>query len=107
MIGSMRQPLLEWLSERCHTTFHRMLSASNSEPPVKEGGAAEDVALALEAITVVRDGIFERIDGGEVLVEEGLIGAVPEVLGGLEFGRVWRQEHQMEAPGTASSGLPR
>ena len=55
---------------------------------MKEGGAAEDVALALEAITVVGDGVFKRIDGGEVLVEEGLIGVVPQVLGGLQFGRV-------------------
>jgi hypothetical protein len=80
-----------------HTTFHGTLSASNSGPPVKEGGAAEDVALAVEPITVVGDRVFERVDGREVLVDEWLVGVGPPVLGGLELGRVGRREDALEA----------
>src|SRR5262245_43935223 len=79
------------------TTFHGTLLASNGGPPVKESGAAENVALALEQITVVGDRVFKRVDSREMLVEEWLVGVMPQVLGGLELGRVRRQEDQMEA----------
>jgi uncharacterized radical SAM superfamily protein len=71
---------------------------------VKESGAAEDVALALEPITMVGDRVFKRVDRREVLVEEWLVGVVPQVLGGLELGRVRRQEDQMEAIGHLEQG---
>jgi hypothetical protein len=37
---------------------------------------------------VVGDRVFKRVDSREVLVEEWLVGVVPQVLGGLELGRV-------------------
>ena len=71
---------------------------------MKEGGTAENRTLTLEPNTVVGQGVFERLDSGEVLVEEGLVSVVPEVLGGLQFGRVRRQEDQVETLGHVHQG---
>src|SRR5215813_3129951 len=73
-------------------------------PPVKAGSAAEDRTLTLEPNTVVGEGVFECLDGEEVLVDEWLVGVVPEVLGGLQFGRVGGQEDQMQALGHLHQG---
>jgi hypothetical protein len=64
---------------------------------VKESGAADDVPLPLEPVAVVGEGVFQFVDGGEVLVDEHLVGVVPQVLGGLQLGRVGWQEDEMEA----------
>src|SRR5262249_3416014 len=49
-------------STRCHTNWHESLSVSSSGPPVKMGGAADDVGLALEPVAVGGDRVLQVVD---------------------------------------------
>ena len=40
-------------------------------------------------------GVFQVLDGGEMLVDQRGVGKRPQVLGGLQFGRVRRQKEQV------------
>ncbi len=59
---------------------------------VGEGGAA-----AVE-------GFGEILDGGEGLVGDGLVGERPQALGGLQLGRIGRQETEADAVGDTQPG---
>jgi len=65
-------------------------------PPVKAGGRADEIGSRLEGSAASKLGIFQLLDGGEVLVDECGVGQWPQVLGGLEFGRVRRQKEQVD-----------
>ena len=94
--GARRSPNFPGLDPKMtnegHTTFHRTLSASNNGPPVKEGGAAEHGGLALKGVTAGGNRVFEGGEGGEVLVDQRIVGELPEVFGGLEFGGVEKKK---------------
>jgi len=72
---------------------------------VKEGRAADHSGLALQGIATGGERVFERGERGEVLVDQRVVGEAPQMLGGLEFGGVGRQEDQMEAVGDLDQGL--
>jgi hypothetical protein len=55
---------------------------------VKEGGAAEHGGLALQGITAGGKRVFEGGEGGKVLVDQRVVGELPEVFGGLELRRI-------------------
>jgi hypothetical protein len=55
---------------------------------VKEGGAAEHGGLALKGVTASSKGVFERGECGEMLVDQRIVGELPEVFGGLELGGI-------------------
>ena len=62
---------------------------------MKEGGAAEHGGLALEGVAAGSKGVFERGERGEMLVDQGIVGELPEVFGGLELRGIRRQVDQM------------
>ena len=64
---------------------------------MKEGGAVEHGGLALEGVTAGRKGVFEGGERGEVRIDQRIVGELPQMLGGLELGRVGGQEDEMEA----------
>jgi len=66
---------------------------------VKEGGAPEHGGLALQGVTAGRKRIFEGGERGEMRIDQRIVGELPQMLGGLELGRVRGQEDQMEARG--------
>jgi len=64
---------------------------------VKAGGGTDGLGLPLESVAVVRHRVFEIVEGREVLIDERLVAERPQMLGGLQFGRVGRQGDPMEA----------
>ncbi len=52
-------------------------------PPMEQRGGADTFALSLEDGTPSKLGVFQVLDGGEVLVDERRIGERPEMLSGL------------------------
>ena len=77
-------------------------------PPVEARGRTDAVGLSLECGTVRHLGVLELLDAGEMPVDEDVVGQRPEVFGGLEFGRIRRQEQQMDVLGHAQpdAGMP-
>jgi hypothetical protein len=63
---------------------------------VKAGGRADAIGLRLQSTALGELGLFEVFDRGEVAVDEGRIRQRPAMLGGLQLGRVRRQEVQMD-----------
>lgn len=51
--------LIDLGSGQIHTSLRQSLAVSCSSPPVKEGGAAQDVRLALQGVTAGSQGVFE------------------------------------------------
>jgi hypothetical protein len=43
--------------------------------------------VVVEAVAVGGDRVFQLVDGGTVLVDERLVGVVPQVFGRLQLGR--------------------
>ena len=76
-------------------------------PPMKAGGRADAVGCACKAALRELD-LLEVVDRGEVAVDEAGIGERPEMLGGLQLGRIRRQEVQMDVLGDAQphAGMP-
>jgi hypothetical protein len=70
-------------------------------PPVEPGGGANQVGTRLEGDAARGLSVFEVVDAGEMAVDERGIGQGPEVLGGLELGRIRWQEEQMHVLGHA------
>ena len=68
-------------------------------PPMEVGVGFDDVGLIGEGGASSVEDIGEIVEGFDGLVGEGLVGERPQTLGRLEFGRVRRQEAQMEAFG--------
>ena len=61
---------------------------------MEAGGRADEIRVALEGRTAGELRVFEILEGGEVLVDQGRVGQRPEGFGGLQFGRVrWQKEH--------------
>ena len=65
-------------------------------PPLEARRRADEIRTRLEGDTALCLGLLEFVDGGEMAVVQHSVGQWPEVLGRLEFGRVRRQEQQME-----------
>ena len=63
---------------------HGSTWSSGCARDVLQGSAADELS------------ILELLDGGEVLIDECSVGQGPGMLGGLELGRIRRQEQQMQ-----------
>ena len=75
---------------------------------MKERALANDLGLLLEGETAL---CLDRLQGGEVSesrVGERLVGQRPEMLGRLQFGRVGRQDEEVDALGDLDlfAGMP-
>ena len=62
---------------------------------MKQRGGANALGLPLDGGTVGKLRVFEVLDGGEMLVDQGGVGERPEMLSRLQFGGIRRQEEQM------------
>ena len=70
---------------------------------MEQRGGANAIGLALERGAVGQLRLFELLDGLEMAVVEGRVGQRPEMLGGLEFGGIGRQEEQVDMVGHAQA----
>lgn len=66
-------------------------------PPLKVGERANGVRLVLKHDTPLGLRGFQIIEGKERVVGDPLVGPWPQALTGLQFGRIRRQEEQMNA----------
>jgi hypothetical protein len=75
---------------------------------VEEGGGANAVWLALKRGAMSELRLFELLDALEMAVHQRGVGEGPEMLGGLEFWRIRRQEEQVDVVGHAQplGGMP-
>ena len=75
----------------------RYLSFSEAlRPPVEERGGADEITPGLERHTAGGLGVLEVLNGGEMAVDQDGVGEGPQMLGGLEFRRIRRQEEQVD-----------
>ena len=63
---------------------------------MEAGSALQGLAVVGELCASLGDDGLERFDVGEVLVDDGFVHDLPEVLGGLKLGGVGRKEEQAE-----------
>ncbi len=68
---------------------------------MEAGGGADEVRTALQGDTAGRLDVFEFVNAGKVTVGQTGVGQRPEMLGGLQLGRVGRQKEQMDMLGHA------
>jgi hypothetical protein len=66
---------------------------------MKEGVRADDLRLVLQHDTALDLCGLELIERAERLIGDPLVGERPQALTGLQFGRIGRQEEQMDAFG--------
>ena len=77
-------------------------------PPVKEGMLANEVGLLLERQAALGLDLLERGEVGEAHIGEWFVGQRPEMLGGLQFGRVRGQDQDVDPLGDVDflAGVP-
>src|SRR5258708_39660491 len=68
-------------------------------PPVEARRGADDIRPLLEGGAAGELSVFEVLDAGEVLIDEGGIGQRPEMLSRLQFRGIGRQKEQMHMVG--------
>jgi hypothetical protein len=64
-------------------------------PPREARGGADEIAALLQGDTASGLRVFQLVEVSEMAVDQDRIGQRPEVLGGLELGRVGGQEEQV------------
>lgn len=72
---------------------------------MEEGVCAQRAGLGFEVAASLLDRVLDVGQGVEVLVDDGLVEETPEMLGGLELGRVGRQKDEPQAFGDVEAGL--
>ena len=77
-------------------------------PPMEQRGGANALGLGLQGGAAGKLGVFEVLDRGEVLIDERGVAQRPEVLGGLQLGRIGWQKEQVHVVGhaQAQTGVP-
>ncbi len=70
-------------------------------PPGEQRGGADEVVTRLQRDAAGGLRIFQVLDAGEVAIGQRGVGQWPEMFSRLEFGRIGRQEEQMEVVGNA------
>jgi hypothetical protein len=74
---------------------------------MEAGLAADEVAVVAKGDAAVGDDGIEFAEGFEVPVDDGLVDVGPEGLGGLQLGRIGRQEDEADALGDGERlGVP-
>ena len=64
-------------------------------PPPEESMCPDLVWVVGEDTAALGEDLIEVIEGFEVLIGKGLVRQWPQAFGGLDFGRIGRQEHQL------------
>jgi hypothetical protein len=72
---------------------------------VKEGGAADLGVLPLQGVAAGRKRVFEGGEGRKVLVDQRVVGELPEVFSGWQLGGVGGKKTRWRPAGICSSGL--
>ncbi len=67
-------------------------------------GGAHEVASGVERDAALGLRLLELGDGGEMAIGQGSVAQAPEMFGGVEFGRVGRQEEQVDMLGHLDPG---
>ena len=70
---------------------------------MEQGRGADSLRLPLQRDTASGLGVFELLDGGEMAIHQDGIGERPQMLCGLEFGRIRRQKEQVDVVGHAQA----
>ena len=75
---------------------------------MKAGGRADQVGALLQGQAAGELGILQVVDRGEMAVDQDGVGQRPQMLGGLQLGRIRRQEEQVDVLGDAQvhTGVP-
>jgi hypothetical protein len=75
---------------------------------MEQSRGADALRLALEGGAVGELDVFQLLDAREMPIHQTAIGQRPEMLSGLEFGRVRRQKEQVDVVGHAQldAGVP-
>jgi len=66
---------------------------------MEQRGGADEVAARVEGDAARGLGIFELVDGGEVPIDQHGVRQRPQMLGGLELGRIRREKQQVDVLG--------
>ena len=66
---------------------------------MEQRGGADEVAARVEGDAALGLGIFELVDGGEVPIDQHGVRQRPQMLGGLELGRIRREKQQVDVLG--------
>jgi hypothetical protein len=86
--------------KRVKLVYPRTLSLLDPlRPPREPRGRANEVGTRLEGDAAGSLGVFELVDRSEMAVGQGGIGERPEMFGGLQLGRIRRQEEQVDVLG--------
>jgi hypothetical protein len=70
-------------------------------PPMEARGGADEVAARVGGAAARGVGIFERVEGSEVASDQHGVRQRPQMLGGLELGRIRREQPQVDVLGHA------
>jgi len=68
-------------------------------PPMEARGRADHVGLAVQRGAPGELGVLQLLDRGEMAVDQARVGERLQVLGGLQFGGIRRQEEQVHVLG--------
>ena len=71
---------------------------------MEQRGGADEVAARVEGDAARGLGIFELVDGSEVAIDQHGVRQRPQMLGGLELGRIRRKQQQVDVLGDAQLG---
>ena len=66
-------------------------------PPFEEGMCFDLIRVVSEDTATLGKNLIEFIEGLEVFIDDGLVRQRPQAFGGLDLGRIRRQEHQFNA----------
>ena len=67
-----------------------------ARPPGEQGGRADEIGAGLQRDAALGLGVLQRLDGGEVPVDQHGVGERPQMFGRLQFGGMGRQKEQMD-----------
>jgi len=70
---------------------------------MEQGGRADEIRASLQRQAAGGLSVLQVVDGGEVAIGEHRVGERPQMLGGLEFGRVRREEQEVDVVGHAQA----
>jgi hypothetical protein len=66
-------------------------------PPFEEGMCFDLIRVVSEDTATLGKNLIEFLEGLEVFIDDGLVRQRPQAFGGLDLGRIRRQEHQFNA----------
>ena len=76
------------------TVSGRLARIGDFGPPVEAGAPFDDLAVSGQLSAAVGNDGVESFDVGDMGVDDRLVDDLPEMLGGLDFWRVARQEEK-------------